>query len=162
MQGTADCVFGISASQLIAGHALVCSICSSIFPTLPIVLQLQFNHNSQQGIQDLIDGKADVALGKADITSDMVASHQISSMDIFKCLTSVCLHPCHRDYNSSNAAHDQHHSFCSVACAEAEKVQLNVVPGVICGYHKQLHTMQCLAYDCQNANCKVMSERDRR
>ena len=56
---------------------------------IQLCMQLQFNHNSQQGLQDLLDGNADVALGKADITSDMVASHQISSMDIFKCLTSV-------------------------------------------------------------------------
>ena len=63
------------------------SACKPI-DTKPFV-QLQFNHNSQQGLQDLLDGNADVALGKADITSDMVASQQISSMDIFKCLTSV-------------------------------------------------------------------------
>ncbi|KAL3158748.1 hypothetical protein ABBQ32_011476 [Trebouxia sp. C0010 RCD-2024] len=50
-------------------------------------VQLQFNLNSQQGLYDLIDGSVDVAVGKSDITADMVSSGQISSMDIFKCLT---------------------------------------------------------------------------
>ena len=52
-------------------------------------LQLQFNHNSQQGILDLLNGDADVALARADITSDMTASGLIASMDLFKCVTAV-------------------------------------------------------------------------
>lgn len=54
-------------------------------------VQLQFSHNSQVGLLDLLDGNADVALAKADITADMEATHQISSMDIFKCVTPVSL-----------------------------------------------------------------------
>lgn len=54
-------------------------------------MQLQFNLNSRQGLFDLIDGSVDVAVGKSDITADMVSSGQISSMDIFKCLTVVRL-----------------------------------------------------------------------
>ena len=52
-------------------------------------MQLQFTHNSQQGILDLLNGEADVALARADITSDMTASGLIASMDLFKCVTAV-------------------------------------------------------------------------
>ena len=52
-------------------------------------MQLLFNHNSQQGILDLLNGDADVALARADITSDMTASGLIASMDLFKCVTAV-------------------------------------------------------------------------
>lgn len=52
-------------------------------------VQLQYSHNSQVGLQDLLDGNADVALGKADITADMETAKLISSRDIFKCVTSV-------------------------------------------------------------------------
>lgn len=52
-------------------------------------MQLQFNHNSQQGILDLLNGDADVTLARADITSDMTASGLIESMDLFKCVTAV-------------------------------------------------------------------------
>lgn len=52
-------------------------------------VQLQFSHNSQVGLQDLLHGNADVALGKADITADMETTKQISSRDIFKCVTAV-------------------------------------------------------------------------
>lgn len=54
-------------------------------------MQIKFNLNSQQGLQDLIDSFAVVALGKSDITADMVAAGQISSMDTFKCPTLVRL-----------------------------------------------------------------------
>lgn len=52
-------------------------------------VQLQFSQNSQVGLQDVLAGLADVAFGRADITADMVTSQQISSRDIFKCLTPV-------------------------------------------------------------------------
>ncbi|DBA66841.1 TPA: hypothetical protein ACH3X2_001975 [Trebouxia sp. C0005] len=49
--------------------------------------QLLFNHNSQQGILDLLHGIVDVAIGRADILSDMQTSGLIQSMDLFKCIT---------------------------------------------------------------------------
>lgn len=53
------------------------------------VLQLLFNHNSEQGILDLVYGDADVALARADILETMVSAGLIDSMDTFKCVTSV-------------------------------------------------------------------------
>lgn len=58
---------------------------------LPHAMQLLFNHNSQQGILDLLDGSVDVAIARADILSDMQTSGLIQSMDLFKCITAVCL-----------------------------------------------------------------------
>ncbi len=52
-------------------------------------MQLLFNHNSQQGILDLLDGDADVALARADILSDMTTSGLINSSSTFNCITSV-------------------------------------------------------------------------
>ena len=52
-------------------------------------VQLQFTHNSQVGLQDLLDGDADVAMGRADITADMKTAGKISSRDIFKCVMPV-------------------------------------------------------------------------
>jgi hypothetical protein len=54
-------------------------------------MQLLFNHNSQQGILDLLDGVVDVAIARADILSDMQTSGLIQSMDMFKCITAVWL-----------------------------------------------------------------------
>ncbi len=58
---------------------------------LPHAMQILFNHNSQQGILDLLDGIVDVAIARADILSDMQTSGLIQSMDLFKCITAVCL-----------------------------------------------------------------------
>ncbi|KAL0044703.1 hypothetical protein WJX82_006155 [Trebouxia sp. C0006] len=49
--------------------------------------QILFNHNSQQGILDLLDGNVDVAIARADVLSDMQTSGLIQSMDLFKCIT---------------------------------------------------------------------------
>ncbi len=57
---------------------------------LPHAMQILFNHNSQQGILDLLDGIVDVAIARADILSDMQTSGLIQSMDLFKCITAVC------------------------------------------------------------------------
>lgn len=58
---------------------------------LPHAMQILFNHNSQQGILDLLDGHVDVAIARADVLSDMQTSGLIQSMDLFKCITAVRL-----------------------------------------------------------------------
>ena len=58
---------------------------------LPHAMQILFNHNSQQGILDLLDGNVDVAIARADVLSDMQTSGLIQSMDLFKCITEVRL-----------------------------------------------------------------------
>ena len=75
-------------------HQIVCNSLTH-FSVFPNVMQLLFNHNSQQGILDLLDGIVDVAIARADILSDMQTSGLIQSMDLFKCITVVWLSSAH-------------------------------------------------------------------
>jgi len=58
-------------------------------------MQLLFNHNSQQGILDLLDGVVDVAIARADILSDMHHSgvaflSTSSSVHVSACMHASC------------------------------------------------------------------------
>ena len=111
-------------------------------------MQLQFSHNSQVGLQDLLDGNADVALGKADITADMETAQQISSRNIFKCVTPVSLN-C-PSIRGCFACHDTlTHCTCALRLAFLPK-----------GKHLANHSMSCTPKVSSSSGCMQLKFTD--
>ncbi len=90
MYNSTECLLSCVAPFCQALHQITLNLLTH-FIVLPHAMQILFNHNSQQGILDLLAGNVDVALARADVLSDMQTSGLIQSMDLFKCITAVSL-----------------------------------------------------------------------
>ena len=98
-----------------------------------LMLQILFNHNNQQSILDLLSGVADIALGKADILSDMEVAGLITSMDLFKCITAVSMPSVDNSLSARMHVH-----VCRHACMCARK---HIVFWLACHYELPLKVL---------------------